>query len=360
MFVTGDRMRFVTAGKATALALAGVIWAGGAQAQTAAEECRAIAGVPTAEAPVSRDALNEYFSTLARARPHCEAAAIGAEPDADALFHLAVIMQREGAHNRALAVFELAAEAGVAAAHTKLGDYFNFGIGGTREDITRAVAEYEKAIAGGDVAAKSTMAVMHQLGRGVPRDPEKTLSLTQASADAGYHFAQFRLAELYMDPRPLPQDVVTRLNLPDPIKAAELYEKAAAQGSVEARAKVKDMYDGVGAFADPQVKFKLIQSAADRGEAQAINSLGFLYETGQGVDYDPIEAATLYIRALETGDLPVDQLRGRINGRTPPWDRETALEFQRILQERGFYRGALDAQVGPGTLGAARQLIAAQ
>jgi hypothetical protein len=40
----------------------------------------------------------------------------------------------------------------------------------------------------------------------------------------------------------------------------------------------------------------------------------------------------------------------------PPWDRETALAFQRILQERGLYLGALDAQVGPGTLGAARAL----
>ena len=45
--------------------------------------------------------------------------------------------------------------------------------------------------------------------------------------------------------------------------------------------------------------------------------------------------------ALETGDLPVQDLRGKINGYPARWDRETALNFQTILRERGLYRGAL-------------------
>jgi len=59
---------------------------------------------------------------------------------------------------------------------------------------------------------------------------------------------------------------------------------------------------------------------------------------------------------LETGDLPVEDMRGQIGGRWVRWDRETALAFQSILRARGLYLGALDAQVGPGTMAAARRL----
>ncbi|MEQ9257652.1 MAG: tetratricopeptide repeat protein [Roseovarius sp.] len=349
-------MRVSSAVLLAAFLAGGVAGGGPALAQDAAQACREITGAPDAGAPVSREALSAYFSTMAKARPHCEAAVIGPEPDASALFHLAVIMQREGVHDRARDVFAMAAERGVAAAHTKLGDYYNFGIGGMPEDHARAVAAYREAIKGGDPVAKSTMAVMHQIGRGVRQDFEMTLALLQQSADAGYHFAQFRLAELYMSPQMMPAYLAEELDLPDPVKAAELYEKAAAQGSEDARAKLNDFYEGTGAFDDPAVRLKWIMQAADRGEAEAINQLGFLHETGDGVNYDPAKAAQLYVEALETGDLPVTSLRGKINGYTPPWDRETALEFQIILQDRGLYLGALDAMVGPGTLGAAQRL----
>jgi len=350
-------MRDVRLGLAAAISMLGAVAVPGAGlAQSAAEACAEIAGQPEAGAPVSREALNTYFNTLGSARPHCEAAVIGAEPDAGAMFHLAVIMQREGVHERALEVFSMAGEAGVAAAHTKLGDYYNFGIGPVREDHKRAVAEYQKAVDGGDIPAMSTLAIMYQLGRGVRQDFDRMLELLTNSADAGYHFSQFRLAEIYMNPRSVPGRLARELDLPDPIKAAELYQKAAAQGSAEAEAALKAIYEGDGVFDDPEVRLKWVQNAADKGDAKAMNELGFMYEQGNGVEYDPVRAAELYIAALETGDLRVDELRGTVNGYTPRWDRETALNFQTILQERGLYTGALDAMVGRGTLGAAARL----
>jgi len=337
---------------------AGLILAdtGPARSDEAAAVCREIAGAPNAGAPVSREALNNYFSTLGRARPHCEAAVIGPGPDPAALFHLAVIMQREGAHERALEVFGFAAEAGVAAAHTKLGDYYNFGIGPVAEDHGRAVAEYRKAVEGGDAPAKSTLAVMYQIGRGVPQDFDRTLDLLKQSAEAGYHFAQFRLAEIFMNPRAVPGSLARKLDLPDPIRAADLYQKAADQGSADAREALAKFYEGGGRFENPETKVRWLRHAVKAGNAQAMNALGFMHERGEGVAHDPVRAAELYIEALETGDLAVGELRGRVNGRVPRWDRETALEFQMILKERGLYTGALDAIVGPGTLGAARRL----
>lgn len=352
-------MRHCKVDLAAAVSVLGILvtlGASPARASDAAAMCREIAGAADAGAPVSRDALNAQFGKLGKARAHCEVAVIGANPDGTALFHLAVIMQREGEHDRALEVFAMAAEAGVVAAHTKLGDYYNFGIGPVREDHDRAVAAYEKAIAGGDAPAMSTMAIMYQLGRGVPQDFDRMIELLKASAEAGYHFSQFRLAELYMKPDAIPASLARKLNLPDPIKAAELYEKAAAQGSREARAALDKFLSGGAQFEDPEARMKWLTHAAETGNAQAMNTLGLMHERGDGVPYNPVRAAELYVAALETGDLDVSELRAGENGYAPRWDRETALQFQILLQELGLYNGRLDALIGPGTMAAARQL----
>jgi TPR repeat protein len=327
-----------------------------AQMPGALDECLKLAGEPTAEAPVSRDAASAFFSALAKARPHCEAALIGPEQNGDVLFHMAVIMQREGFHQYALRAFNMAASAGVTPAFTKVGDYYNFGIGGIRENHRRAVEAYQSAAAAGDLPAKATLAIMHQIGRGVPQDFNKMFSLLEETAGAGYHFSQLRLAELYMSPESVPPAMATKLDLPDPIKATEFYELAASQGNATARAELDKIAEGGGLFNDPAVRLKLVMRGVERGEAAAINTLAFMHERGDGVEYDPQRAAQLYVEALETGDLPVDQIRGLIDGRFVRWDRETALEFQVILQERGLYLGFLDAVVGPGTMAAAARL----
>lgn len=326
-----------------------------AQMPGALEECLALAGQPTAEAPVSRDAGSAFFSALAKARPHCEAALIGPEQDGRVLFHMAVIMQREGFHAYALRAFNMAGSAGVTPAFTKVGDYYNFGIGGIRENHRRAVENYQKAAAAGDLPAKATLAIMHQIGRGVPQDFDKMFLLLEETADAGYHFSQLRLAELYMSPDAVSPALARKLDLPDPIKATEFYELAAAQGNSTARAELDKFADGAGLFDDPAVRLKLISRGVERGEPAAINTLGFMHERGDGVEYNPRRAAQLYIQALEAG-LPVQNIRGLVDGRFTRWDNETALEFQVILQERGLYLGFLDAVVGPGTMAAAAQV----
>ncbi|MDZ7709872.1 MAG: tetratricopeptide repeat protein [Roseovarius sp.] len=347
------------AGRGMVLAALAALWGdtgAAASGSDAAAMCHEIAGPPQAGTPVSREAMSEHFRTLGRARAHCEAAVIGPEPDAQALFHLAVIMQREGVHERARSLFEMAAEAGIAAAHTKLGDYFNFGIGPVREDHARAVERYRRAAEGGDAPAKSTLAIMYRIGRGVPKDFDRMFDLLHESAEAGYHVSQYRLAETYMNPQTLPRALARRLDLPDPVKAAELYRMAADQGSEDAKAALAKFHEADGLFDDPATRVKWLRHAAQQGDARAINALGFLHERGEGVAYDPVRAAGLYVEALETGDLRPEDLRGKINGRWVSWDGETALEFQTILRERGLYRGALDAQVGPGTMAAAQQL----
>ena len=119
---------------------------------------------------------------------------------------------------------------------------------------------------GVDAPAKATLAIMHQLGRGVPQDFDKVLTLLTESAEAGYHFAQLRLAEFYLTPEAVPAEMAQRLDLPDPIKASEFYELAAAQGNAKARAEVEKIANGGGIFNDPAVRLKLIQRGVERGE----------------------------------------------------------------------------------------------
>ncbi|WP_232796468.1 tetratricopeptide repeat protein [Roseovarius salinarum] len=327
-----------------------------AQSTDAAARCLDVAGPPDAGVPVSRDALARDLEALQRARADCEEAAARPDPAPAALYHMGVILQREGAHDTALARFEAAAERGVAAAHTKLGDYYNFGIGPIEEDHDRAVAGYRAAAEAGDMPAKTTLAIMHGLGRGVAQDSERMIALLQDAADAGYHFAQVRLAQVYRNADGLADTQAEALGLPDPEKAATLYEMAAEQGNTTARTELAKLYADASLFDDPEKQAAWTRRAAEAGNPAAINTLGFLHERGKGVAYDPVRAAELYVEALETGEIKVSGLRGRDGGRTPKWDRQTALEFQKILKDRGFYRGALDAIVGPGTLGAARKL----
>lgn len=344
----------------TALALAGLPVGALAEdeAEAALDRCTEIAGAPDAGVPVSRAAMADYLNALSRARPHCKSATQADPPPQAALFNLAAAQQRSGDHERAIANFEAAAEAGLAAARTKLGDYYNFGIGPVKEDHERAVGYYRKAADAGDLPAMTTLALMYRLGRGVTQDHAQMIEWMERAADGGYHFAQVRLAELSLDPKGIGRDDAAALGLPDPARAADLYARAGAQGNLSAMLELAGLYadDGKGVAADPQRHAEWINRAAGTGMPQAQGALGLLYEQGRGVERDPARAAQLYVKALESGDLSLAKLRSIGGAGAPRWDRETAVEFQKILRERGLYRGALDGVVGPGTSAAARAL----
>src|SRR6056297_3260943 len=329
-----------------------------AMAEAALERCLAVAGTPSAEEPISEDAQRALFRALAEARGDCTEAARDLPEAGAALFHLGTIAQATGEHRQAVRFYERAAEAGVAAALTRLGDYHNFGIRPVREDVPRAVELYEEAVAEGDPAAAATLAMMHRLGRGVPRDPERMMGLMQQGAEADYHFAQYRLAQTYLTGEGVPDDAQAALGLPDPVAAIPHLAGAARAGNDEAARDLAQLYatGAPGLNPNPARRFRWTEFLAEKGDASAMALRAFLIEQGIGTDRDPERAAAQYVRALETGDVEPETMRGTVNGVVPPWDTETALAFQRILQERGLYRGALDAMVGPGTLGAARAL----
>jgi hypothetical protein len=200
---------------------------------------------------------------------------------------------------------------------------------------------YEEAVAAGDPAAAATLAMMHRLGRGVPRDPERMIALMQQGADAGYHFAQYRLAQTYLTGEGVPDDALERLGLPNPVAAIPYLAGAARSGNDDAARELADLYatGAPGLTPNPARQFRWTNFLAEKGDAPAMALIAFFYEQGIGVERDPERAAAEYVRALETGGVDPETMRGTVGGFVPPWDQETALAFQAILQERGLYLG---------------------
>ena len=330
------------------------------EALAALDTCVAIAGAPSAENFPSEEAQNAALNALREAFPACRAAVDGL-PDADAgpaIFHVATAAQSSGRHRRAVPLYERAAENGVAAALTRLGDYHNFGLRPMREDAGQAVAFYQRASEAGDPAGTATLAFMYRLGRGVEQSGAEYLRLMEDAAASGYTFARQNLAQTYLSGEGVPRDELEGLGLPNPRAAVPLLVDLANEGNVEAIQSLIELYsDGAGDVAPSDfLRGGWVDMLAETGDPLGIAERGFLFEQGIGRPANAELAAADYIAALESGEVDVDTMRGTINGQTPPWDTDTAIAFQTILADRGFYTMRIDGDVGPGTRRAADAL----
>ncbi|MEM1342054.1 MAG: tetratricopeptide repeat protein [Pseudomonadota bacterium] len=329
------------------------------QALAALGRCEERAGTPEAGVPVSEAAQEAALQRLRRAEADCQAAADALPEEAGvALFHLATLQQTSGRHRQAVGLYEAAADQGVVAANTRLGDYYLFGTRPIRPDPDEAATRFGLASEGGDLAGKTTLGFMYLLGIGVEGDAERAIALMQQAADGGYHFAQWRLGQIYLTGEEVRRGDQEALGIPDAERAVELLAAAARAGNSEATLVLAELFSGAEDERLPRddaARFRWTREAAEQGLPQAINALGFLYERGIGTLPDPQRAAELYVEALEEG-LSTEALRGTVDGVLPGWDGETARAFQIILSERGLYNGAIDGIVGAGTLAGARAL----
>jgi TPR repeat protein len=81
------------------------------------------------------------------------------------------------------------------------------------------------------------------------------------------------------------------------------FTKAAEQGYVNAQNNLGVMYDDGDAVAENDVEaVKWFTKAAEQGFARAQNNLGAMYENGRGVPKDTIQAAKWYILAIAQGN----------------------------------------------------------
>src|SRR5439155_216236 len=106
-------------------------------------------------------------------------------------------------------------------------------------------------------------------------DSGKVAELYQKAADQGSAYAQYNLAWRYENGEGVPKDSG---------KATELYQEAANQGNADAQYNLAWRYeDGEGVPKDLGKAAQLYKKAADQGDADALFNLALLCENGKGV-----------------------------------------------------------------------------
>ena len=204
--------------------------------------------------------------------------------------------------------YQRAAELGNAEGQALLGVIYERGWAGVPRDINRAVAWYEKAAKQGHAGAELNLGVLYEKGEGVPKDPARARSLIEAAAKQGLPPAQRKLAELQQGKKAVPgtdlwEEGKKRYLAGDHAAAAQLILKAAQAGNPEAQNQIGYMYEaGDGVPKNYAEAARWYQAGATQGNARCQFALGALYEAGLGVKENWDEAARWYQKSATQDD----------------------------------------------------------
>jgi TPR repeat protein len=245
---------------------------------------------------------------------------LAAEDDLAAMRNAAQLLrQGKGVEKDAKKAFNLyteAAEKGLVTAMANVGDMYMAGEG-VGKNPEAAAAWYARAASAGLSLAQVKLAEMYEQGLGVERDPARARILIERAARNGYAPAQAKLARM----APAPAKASTPIDDEDDpyrgggtITSERALEPVAAppmSGAMNAVARpmpgdvvpanlgakmppadLAQMNAGLGAYAaqDKRLAFATWRNVAGRGNADAQLRVGLLYERGEGVGQDMIEA----------------------------------------------------------------------
>jgi hypothetical protein len=140
----------------------------------------------------------------------------------------------------------------------------------------------QKAADAGDAVAMNNLGLLYEKGLGVAQDYAQAREWFQKAANAGNAEAKQALSRLPSTSSPIPT--------PSP-SGAELLAEARH-------------YLGAKDYAQA---LPILQKAADAGNAEAMNALGWLYETGRGVTQDYAEAREWFQKAADAGNAEAKQ-----------------------------------------------------
>ena len=301
-----------------------------------------------------------------------------ATKDADAAAWLGAILLDRGADREALRLIQRSADAGSTEGAHRLALIYAQGLAGTPRNEARAVELFEKAAAAGHSRAQLNLGILYMRGLGVAPDLIQARAWLEKAAAGGDPQALYALGRAMSES--------SALVGPDPVRAADLYRKAAEKGHAlaglryglalsegvglkrdlpgaqrwlmqarengvpEAALALGDMAARTPASRDKAYNEKIVQSAlswyevaASAGVPSGQFKLANAYFSGVGVPRDPTQAMLWYSRAAQQG-LPQAQyalgvmLIGGAAGTSDPVEGYKWL----VLAERG---GHPDARV---------------
>lgn len=226
-------------------------------------------------------------------------------------------------HEKAVELYLKAEKQNNAMAQNNLGWAYHQGLG-VKQDYTKAKEWYEKAIANKEGSKKARAFAMNNLGDlyvdglGVETNYDKALELRLEAENLRPHSeTEYKIGWLYEKKK-------------DYKKAAEWYQKSAAQGDSWAQNNLGNLYrNGTGVAQDYKKAMELYQKSAAQGDSYAYRNIGHLYAEGQGVKRDDKKAFEYYTKAFEAGDPYVYEnlVDFYMNGRSVAKDEMKAVQL---------------------------------
>jgi TPR repeat protein len=183
-----------------------------------------------------------------------------------------------------------------------------------------------------DAAAQYDLGMKYATGKGVPKDAAKAAEWFQKAAAQGHAAAQSNLGWMYAS-----GDGVRK----DAAKAVEWSQKAAAQGHADAQYMLGMMYGaGDGVPKDAAKAVEWYRKAAAQGYARAQFNLGLMYANGEGVPRDAAKAVEWYQKAAAQGDgdAQIDLGGMYATGDGVPKDAAKAVEWYQKGAGQGYAR----------------------
>jgi len=189
-------------------------------------------------------------------------------------------------NGKARSYWERAAELGDADAQANLGIMFDTGRG-VQQDEQKAASHYETAAMQGQTLAMFNFRQFLSVGKGgVPKDKERALIFWKMAAAKGLAEASYNVAHM----------------CDDKAEAFNLFQKAAAQGSVVALTNVgAACLKGEGVRKDADKGLRLMRQAAAQGDACALHFFGIYYL--KGPEQEIKKATKLFGEAAAKGNV---------------------------------------------------------
>ncbi len=261
--------------------------------------------------------------------------------NADAEAWLGAVLVDRGRTREAVQMLQHAANAGSAEGAHRLALLYAQGADGIPRDDARALALFEKAAAAGHVRAEINAGMLYFYGRGTAKDLVRARAWLEKAAASNDPYALYALGRA--------MEESDGAAMADPVRAADLYKRAALQGHTFAAlryglalaegngvrkdlvaaqpwllyaekygvpeaslamgdlaASTTNLRDKAGAIKILQTAATWYDSAANAGVAAAQYKLATAYLAGVGVAHDPQQAMRWYQRAAAQG-MPVAQ-----------------------------------------------------
>lgn len=156
----------------------------------------------------------------------------------------------------------------------------------------------------GYLPAIAGVAYLYNTGMGTPKDNAEAAKWFRMAAEKGHAISQYNFGKvLVADEIPLPDEVVDRKAQHE--EGMEWIRKAADQGLDAAQSTygIIILRGDFGTKPDATAASGYLKPAAEAGNLEAINALGMMHKTGNGVACDPGSSERLFRRAAMAGHV---------------------------------------------------------